>query len=218
MNVKKIIVLLLVGVITMSLFFGFRDPEKSTQGETGVIYKNENAGWQITIPESWEGYYRVIQNEDGAIDFYFYGHSEFSRNDLYSNDFNGLYFFSITENVPIGGDFINYSKVQWINMFYADHDPDASRKKNLGEVDGVEYYIAQRVSHIYSQEYDWGSGGIYRLLRIDDEGSHINYKTRERETLEPDEFELVKIDISRVKEMGVDLVNEVRLSFEPIKE
>ena len=88
----------------MGLFFGCNQNEDNevvgTQYEDeqeGIIYINEEAGWQITLPKSWDGYFRTIRNEDGAIDFYFYGQSEFSRNDLYASPNNGLYFFSIVE-------------------------------------------------------------------------------------------------------------------------
>ena len=210
MRTKKSVFLFLMGVIIINWLLGCNKVDK------GIAYLHHEAGWQITIPESWESHYLAVQNEDGAIDFYFCGQSEYCRKDLYSDVKGGLYFFSITDNIPVGGDVIDYARVQWLDMYYADYDPGAREKSYLGAVDNVDYYIALRANYIHSQEYDWGIGGINRLFLIDEKGSYINRQTGTRETLEPDEFELVKIDISKASEMLTDLEKKVQKSFKPL--
>jgi hypothetical protein len=208
MKIKKAVILLVIGVFMVSWLSCCTNNESKY-----MAYYNEKAGWQVDIPVSWNGHYKVFENEDGSIDFYFCGQSEFCNSDLYSDSREGLYFFSITDNIPVSGDVIDYSNVQWLDMYYADYDPDARKKSYLGAVDGVDYYIALRTSYVYSQENDWGMGGINRLFMIDEKGSYIDRKAGKRNTLEPGEFELVKTDLSKVREMMTDLEKKVRTSF-----
>jgi hypothetical protein len=210
MKATRMTVFLLIGIMIANGLFG------CDGNGVDMTFRNGADSWQITVPQSWGGYYRATQNPDGAVDFYFYGQSEFSQSDLYAQPDNGLYFFSITNSVPAYGDVIDYGGEAWLDIFYADNDPNARQKSHLGTVNGTDYYIAARTEFVHNQELDWGIGGIDRLFLIDSKGTYIDRRSGKRVVLDLDEFEQIKTDIIKARQMLTDLGTSVRASFKAV--
>ena len=84
--------------------------------EEELVYKNEIAGYQITFPENWRGYYVVTEYSTGNVCVGFYGKSKTGQIAYKHHGYDGLNLFWITTNP--GSDGYSYK---------------------LGEINGVEY-------------------------------------------------------------------------------
>ena len=91
--------------------------------EEELIYRNEIAGYQITFPENWRGYYAIGEFSDGEVYINFYGKSKTGQ--IGHNEDNirtGLGLFQITTTTT--------SQMEGVIG-------------KIGEVNGTEYYYAQ---------------------------------------------------------------------------
>lgn len=89
--------------------------------EQDIVYRNEIAGYQITFPEHWRGYYVVTEYREGTAIIGFYGNSYTGQNgDRHHTKRDGLDMFWIVTNPH----------------------PDMGAIK-IGEINGVEYFYAR---------------------------------------------------------------------------
>lgn len=97
------------------------EPSKEAKSEEKVItYANENLGYSLEIPESWDGYYK-IHEEYGSITVAYYGDSEASKGE----DDKGIAMFFIVDELTAQNESGFLDSVQdigvarGINYFYA---------------------------------------------------------------------------------------------------
>ncbi|GKX30197.1 hypothetical protein SH1V18_26770 [Vallitalea longa] len=66
--------------------------EQPRQQDEGIKYVNDVMGFSLTFPNSWEGYYNIVEEENGGyIDILYTG----KDSTIKGEDGNGLYMFSI---------------------------------------------------------------------------------------------------------------------------
>jgi len=104
--------------------------------EQELVYRNEEAGYQITFPESWRGYYVVTEYSPANVVVGFYGKSKTGQS----------------------GDKLTGSQQYGVDMFRIETkgpDPDVTHyQKKIGEVNGIEYFFRYFYSHILSDILD----------------------------------------------------------------
>ena len=93
--------------------------------EQELVYRNRVAGYQITFPEKWRGYYVVTEYNNGDICVGFYGKSKTGQmGEKHQYDHYGLDMF-----------WISTPKLKDIDM--------ALQQRKIGEINGVEYFYGQ---------------------------------------------------------------------------
>lgn len=153
--------------------------------ENELIYKNEKAGYQIAFPENWRGYYVITEYSPGEVCIGFYGESKTSQIACkHSLGRDGLDMAWVVDEKPAEGSLILYE---------------------LGEVDGVEYFLTTP------------RGGAY--LPDLEAISNPDSTARELAKYEVDETELdlAEKDLEKAIQMRDDLYYR-NISFSPINQ
>ena len=124
--------------------------------EQELVYRNEEAGYQITFPESWRGCYVVTEYSPGFVVVGFYGKSKTGR---------------IANKYSTTG-----ARRDGLDMFYIETkgpNPDITYyQKKIGEVNGVEYFFRFQYSYALSDVLDpdgWERGYYGKFYEIDEE-------------------------------------------------
>lgn len=90
--------------------------------EKELVYKNEEAGYQITFPENWRGYYVITEYSPEEVCIGFYGKSKTGRIAYKHWDRDGL-------------------DLGWIVTHEPTTDEGSLTVDKLGKVHGVSYFL-----------------------------------------------------------------------------
>lgn len=106
--------------------------------QTGdCIYRNEELGYQITLPDSWDGWYAVIEHDSGVTEFVFLGKSDTAATETESLEIPGLPMFMIVDEAIVLDEGYFLDSVQ-----------------EVGEAMGIKYYYATDTDSSLSVLFD----------------------------------------------------------------
>lgn len=97
------------------------------QNATGIVYKDKALGFQLTFPNDWDSYFKIIENTNG-IAVNFYGKSKTGSISLQDFGIDGLPMFIITNHLP------------------DENEEPLDSIQKIGTVNGTDYYYATGTS------------------------------------------------------------------------
>lgn len=92
-----------------------------TPPTNGIVFQNEKDGYQLTFPETWQGWYRLDVRED-SVGVWFLGKSQTGKKHVGDDKYEGIPMFTIIQergyNLKDYDNIIYIGKVKGVNYFY----------------------------------------------------------------------------------------------------